>query len=402
MKPFRPKLSRQALYGVILGAGVVIIAALAFILTVLLGGRDAPAVAATSWPTLGPPTPEQTVETDNQDELGQDQPGPTSSAPTAILGPTTLPGSAPTVAGDPTATPFPTPLVGNALADYTVDALSRRSYDGGTIVREGVVVETDAYTQIAIAYTTDGGLRVTGLVNVPDGEGPWPVLILLHGGIDQSVYQPGDGTRGHADFFARQGYLTIAPDYRTYNDTGGSGSPLKIPWSIDVLNLMAALPTLSEADADNVGVLGHSRGGGVASYLVVLSPVLPQLKAVSLYAPLSFDQAVNYVRYRDFFGAEWPANDAAIYGTPESNPRGYAAVSPINYLDRVTVPVEIHHGDADDALPVEWSRDLAERLRELGKDVTYYEYPGAAHTFAGADYALFLERNLEFFDARLK
>ncbi len=323
-------------------------------------------------------------------------PPPDAVLPTPVLGPTA------TLSAAPTATAQPTLATENPLYLYTVDYLMQRGYDGGEIVKEALIARTEAYDEWSISYTTDENIRVTGLANIPHGEGPWPVIVLLHGGYDQSVYQPGDGTRNHADYFARNGYLTIAPDYRSYNNTEGSGSPLKIPWSVDALNLVEALDTLPEADAARVGLLGHSRGGGVASYPIVLSSRWPQIKAAVLYAPLSFDQAENWRRYVNYFGAEWPTFDAEKYGSPETNPEGYALVSPINYLDRVVIPVQIHHGTDDSVLPVEWSRELSARLDALGKTVDYYEYPEAGHTFYNEDYILFSRRALEFFDEYVK
>jgi fermentation-respiration switch protein FrsA (DUF1100 family)/LysM repeat protein len=301
--------------------------------------------------------------------------------------------------GEEEAADSPSPIdSANPLADYTIDMLSTRSYYGGTIVKEGINVEANAYTQYVISYDSDG-IYVTGLMNVPkDGEGPWPVIIVLHGGIDQSSYQPGDGTFEHGDFFARHGYVVFMPDYRSYNDTEGSGSPLKIPWVIDIMNLIAALPTAPEADPSRVGVMGQSRGGGLAGYIMVISDV----QAVSLYNPLSTDQALVWYRYRDVFNSTWPVTDAEIYGSPETNPDGYYQVSPNNYLDRISMPVQLHHGDADNVVPVEWSRDLNQRLLDLGKNIEYYEYPGGPHTFVGEMYDLFLERNLVFFDTYVK
>lgn len=305
------------------------------------------------------------------------------------------------------APPSPTPtatisaeLVANPLAQYTVDYLTTRAYDGGAVLRESLWAQSASWEQWIISYTSDG-IRVTGLMTIPigQGDGPFPVLILLHGGLEQASYRPGDDTNMHARYFAQHGYLTIAPDYRTYNDTGGSGSPLKLPWTVDVMNLIAALPSIPEADSARVGVLGHSRGGGIGTHLMVISH---DIQAISLYAPLNADEAVNWDLYANTLRIEWAVTDATIYGTPETNPEGYRLISPIYYLDRVQMAVQIHHGSADDVIPVEWSRDLAERLAALGRDVTYYEYPGAGHTFHNSDYNLFLERNLAFFDAYVK
>ncbi|MGF1504943.1 MAG: alpha/beta hydrolase family protein [Anaerolineae bacterium] len=254
--------------------------------------------------------------------------------------------------------------------------------------------ETDAYTQYAIAHTSDG-IRVTSLMNIPRGEGPFPVVLVLHGGRDQSVYAQGDGTIDHADYYARQGYLALMPDYRSYNGTQGTGTPLKIPWAIDVMNLIAALPTIPEADPSRIGVMGHSRGGGIASYVMVLSD---DVDAVILYAPLHTDQAVVWDAYHYTFGSSWPAFDAAIIGTPEENPEGYAMASPANYLNRIRMPVQIHHGTDDPILPAAWSRDLHTTMLDLGLVVEYYEYPGALHSFRGDDLQTFWQRNVAFFD----
>lgn len=323
--------------------------------------------------------------------------------PTSVLGP--VPTLTPAVTLPPTSipatatlTPVPSPTAfDNPLAAYTIDALAAHPYDGGVIQLETLTAETGAYERWEFSYTSDG-LYVTGQAHLPAGHGPFPVIILLHGGVSQEAYQPGWGTVEHADFFARRGYLTLAPDYRSYNNTEGHGSPLKIPWAIDVMNLIRAVPTLPQADQQRIGVLGHSRGGGIAEHIMVLSG---EVGAVSLYAPLSTDQAVVWRAYHERFGATWPAEDAAIYGSPDTNPMGYALASPINYLDRVRMPVQIHHGSADGTVPAQWSRDLYARLMDEGVEAEYFEYPGADHRLAGGDYSLFLQRNLDFFDRAL-
>jgi len=55
-------------------------------------------------------------------------------------------------------------------------------------------------------------VTITGVMHVPHGVGPFPVVILNHGYIPPSRYWSGADTWRAADYLARHGYLTIAPD----------------------------------------------------------------------------------------------------------------------------------------------------------------------------------------------
>lgn len=55
------------------------------------------------------------------------------------------------------------------------------------------------------------------------------------------------------------------------------------------------------------------------------------------------------------------------------------ARSVLRHAERLTMRVHISHGDADTLIPVEWSRQLVARLRELGREVQYEEIPGGGH-----------------------
>ena len=62
-------------------------------------------------------------------------------------------------------------------------------------------------------YDVDG-LTMVGHLARPDGEGPWPAVLIGHDGIGLEDYQ-----RGRADILADRGYIVLAMDYhsgRTY------------------------------------------------------------------------------------------------------------------------------------------------------------------------------------------
>jgi dipeptidyl aminopeptidase/acylaminoacyl peptidase len=283
---------------------------------------------------------------------------------------------------------------------YSIPALAARRFgEGDILVREQLSSAVDPFRRYVVEYPSDG-VTVTALMNVPYGDGPFPVIVLLHGYADPTEYERGFDTRPLADYLTIRGYAAIMPDYRGYAGTPGSPNPMRIPYAIDVLNLIESLDTLDYLDAGRVGVFGHSMGGGVATYPMVLSP---RVGATVLYGAMSADQAVNWRYIREKWARFWMDFTAREFGgSPDDNPQAYALASPINYLERVTAPVQIHHGTDDQEVPVEWSADLAERLRAAGVEVTYYEYEGAGHTFRYAEQDLLFERTLALFDEHVR
>ena len=77
----------------------------------------------------------------------------------------------------------------------------------------------------------------------------------------------------------------------------------------------------------------------------------------------------------------------ARLGTPEESPETWALTSPRTYFDRVTDPILIHHGTADESCPIEWSRETVAALKQAGKKVTYYVYEGQRHTFTSSGHS---------------
>ena len=72
-------------------------------------------------------------------------------------------------------------------------------------------------------------------------------------------------------------------------------------------------------------------------------------------------------------------------------------ISPIFSYDRILVPLSIHHGDADDVVPLEWSEELCLMLQNIGKPVECFTYHNMPHIFIGSNDILLVERSVEFF-----
>ena len=260
-----------------------------------------------------------------------------------------------------------------------------------------------SYTRYFITYRS-GVLTISGIMNVPKGAGPFSVLFLNHGYIDPEIYTNGRGLKREQDYLARQGYIVIHSDYRNHAQSDKEADPgrpdLRFGYAEDVICAVKSFQAAGYfyADAQNVGMLGHSMGGGVAEIIAVAQPDLAD--AFVLFAPVSADQVDNYEK--------WTRNDPERQiitemqlGTPENNPRLWQEASPINYFDRVNTPIIFHHGTADDSCALEWSQRAAEKLRAEGKEATLYSYPGEPHEFIDA-WPLVMQRTIQFFDKQLK
>jgi len=285
-----------------------------------------------------------------------------------------------------------------------MEALIQKRYDGRALKLGRRLDENSAYTRYLITYRGDG-LKISGVMNVPKGKGPFPVLVLNHGYINRSTYFPGQGMPREHDYLARQGYVVLHTDYRGHATSDNDKSidyELRLPYTVDTINAVKAVKSskLKFLDRDRVGWLGRSMGGEVTLRALAAQPGL--VDAAVVYASTSSLTADNWKQfYRP--SPERRGVNARIekgYGLPEDSPKFWRAASARPYFDRVTEPLLVHHGRQDDTCPISWSRATVKALEDEGKDVTFYTYAGEGHTFEG-DWTKSIKRTVRFFDRHL-
>jgi uncharacterized protein len=241
----------------------------------------------------------------------------------------------------------------------------------------------ETYSRYRISYLSNG-LTISGIMNIPHGKGPFPLVVLNHGFISPSVYTNGRGLKREQDYFARNGFAVIHSDYRGHAESDPSPDEsmvydATIEYSMDVVNAIYAVQNadLPEVDASRVGMLGHSLGGGIALNIAVSYPDM--ISALILYAPVHSDAWENFSRWRDMRGEGDRTREAL--GTREENPENWDKLSSLTYLENITAPVLLFQGTEDEDVPKEWSDFLAKKLEGLDKDITYIEYEGEKHEF---------------------
>lgn len=284
----------------------------------------------------------------------------------------------------------------------SLPALMEKKYDGRDLKLGLVLADNETYTRYYITYKS-GELTISGIMNIPKGAGPFPLLVLAHGYIDPAVYTNGRGLKREQDYLARHGFAVIHPDYRNHADSDDELDPeltMRLGYTEDVINAILAVRTakLPAVNAENVGMLGHSMGGGVAQNVMVVRPDL--VKAFVLFAPVSRNVEENFKRWTER-RPKTADRIVELYGSFEANPVFWNNLSPKNFFEHIAAPVLIHHGTADDSVPVEWSERLHAELQTAEKNSTLYVYPGEPHEFAGA-WTEVMQKTLGFFALQLE
>lgn len=268
-----------------------------------------------------------------------------------------------------------------------IEDLRKREFRGGEIKIEQNLGRQINYTNYLFSYPSDN-LKIYGMMNIPDGGGPFPVILLNHGYFNQSSFSSGDGTDGMADILAAQGYITLASDYRGFgkSENDGEGSRGHNPnYAIDVLNLIASIPTLPKADRNRIGMWGHSMGGEVS---LRTAEATNKVRAIVLWAPTSGKTSDN----ASFYGGRTQSNQDSDDG----------GTSPIDYLRYVESPISLHQGLSDTEVNPQWSKELNNSLKKEDKQVEYFEYEGQDHNFKNLGWDLISERTIDFYDRYLK
>lgn len=201
-------------------------------------------------------------------------------------------------------------------------------------------------------------VKLSGDLQFPEGQGPFPAVVLAHGCAGNRFVESAWGS-----FLRQAGYATFNIDSlrgRGLNEVctqPGALSPLqRVPDAYGALRLLAAHPKI---DAKRVALMGFSHGG-------ILTMLASTAWAQDAFAP------AGQPAFRAFFPF-YPYCNTVF---PER--------------DKVSAPVRIHTGAADDWTPAKPCADLAASLKASGQDVAISVYTGAFHSFDQARDSVYL------------
>ena len=189
-----------------------------------------------------------------------------------------------------------------------------------------------------------------GHLRLPEGDGPHPTIIFIHGGCWLSVYEIGHvGLMEEA--VAAAGYAVWSLEYRRVGDEGGGwpGTFLDIAQGVDALADLAIEHSL---DLNRVIASGHSAGGQLALWAAA-RPQIPRSSELYSARPLPIHGVLALAPAADLETLQSRSSrggvvDGLMGGSPEAVPERYDAASPMR-LTAAEVPQRIVIGALDRA-----------------------------------------------------
>jgi len=293
----------------------------------------------------------------------------------------------------------PTPLL-----KYTIENLSQTNFKPSTIEIGEIIKDNPTFIsyKFKMQFSPDfsQNLKTTsGVINIPKEGGPFPVIAMFRGYVNQETYLMGQGTSPSAAVFAQNGFITIAPDFLGYGESDIEASNIfetRFQTYVTAVTTIKSVNSIKQWDGKNILIWGHSNGGQIAlTTLEITGGTYPTV----LWAPVAKPFPFSILAYLD----EADDGGKLIIGELSEFNDTYDAgkFSLTNYFDKIIAPIQLNQGTNDDAVPFWWSDSLVKALKKLEIDISYLKYPGANHNLVPS-WNQAVENSMLFFKSHLQ
>jgi acetyl esterase len=238
---------------------------------------------------------------------------------------------------------------------------------------------TAASLQSDIEYGTAGGVSLKLDASIPDGPGPFPTLIVVHGG----GWRNGDKQHNCKPLFqplTDAGYAWFTINYRM---APAHHYPAAVDDLVTAIKFVKAHAKEYKVDSRRIAITGESAGGHMVALVgarygreLGIAAVVPVYPPTDMEA-LAFGEdktPAAHTAVTTFLGITGPSPEAS---------KLLRDASPVTWVRKDMPPFLLIHGTADQVVPYAQSVKLQEKMKSVGAKCELYTVEGATHGYIG-------------------
>lgn len=228
-----------------------------------------------------------------------------------------------------------------------------------------------------ISFTSFDGRQIPGFLLKPEGEGPFPVLVEIHGGPESQRRLQYSSAIPTDQFIQSLGIAVLTLNVRGSTGYGKSYShlddkELRLDSVRDVEAAVQWLRTRDDIVPDRIAVMGQSYGGFMTLASITFHPDL-------WTAAVDVVGIANFVSFLERTGPWRRKHRSEEYGFLEHDRELLERISPLNYVDRIRTPLFVIHGRNDPRVPLFEAEQIVAALEERGQEVHLRVFDDEGH-----------------------
>jgi len=265
------------------------------------------------------------------------------------------------------------------------------------LVRAALSVAGEFAVTRDVPYVARNGQNLLADIYIPQGAGPFPAVLVVHGGAWRS------GSKARLARFAEQlageGYTAVAINYRLAPE---HLFPAQIEDCKSAVRFMRKNAAKYKIDPAQLGGLGYSAGGHLVALLGVTDATCGLEGSDADGTSTRLQCVVAGGAPCDFRNTPLAADLGYwLGGTLAEKPDNYEKASPLGFVSKDDPPVFFFHGQGDTLVPIAGARQMVAKLTEVGVPAELFEIPRAGHGLAAFNPAA-ADKAVKFFDVHLK
>ena len=248
-------------------------------------------------------------------------------------------------------------------------------------------IMTISETEREVDFYRDG-LRIAGKMYLPEGDGPFPVVIMVAGfGMPQSLCP--------YDALVDSGYAVVTFDpigvVPGSHSDGGTRDMSVLTEAADLNAVIDSVYDMPEIDCNNIFLWGHSLGGFVVTYCAATRPFMIN-SAIVLEPSYQFSNEANV------YATTGEGSMFAFYG--ERFSIDAASFDIFDVIPQYTGSILVIGGGVSPSVAVDYAEFMDEGVA-LFPHAEYISIPGANHNFDGGFMNLAMEYTVDFINSNI-